>query len=76
MRSLTSLRDHASLLFVENLMSTAAASTRVTRRQGVVGHVCARLDWARQANFAIHGTVMGIKRQPQPTTYEGKAPDS
>jgi hypothetical protein len=57
-------------------MSTASASTRVTRRQGVMGHVCARRDWAHSANFAGKGTVEGIKRQPQPTTYEGKAPDS
>ena len=57
-------------------MSLASASTRVTRRQGVMGHVCARRDWACSANFA-KGTVEGIKRQPQPTTiYEGKAPDS
>jgi len=40
--------------------------------------VCARHDWARQANFVGQGTVMGIKREPQPTTpiYEGKAPDA
>jgi len=40
-----------------------------------MGHVCARLDWRCSANFA-KGTIEGIKRQPQPTTYEGKAPDS
>ena len=41
-----------------------------------MGHVCARRDWTKAANFAGHGTVEGIKRQPRPTTYEGKAPDS
>ena len=58
-------------------MSIATAFARVTRRQGVMGHVCARLDWACSANFAGKGHVVGTKRQPQPTTiYEGKAPDS
>jgi len=28
------------------------------------------------ANFAGQGTVVGIKREPQPTTYEEKAPDA
>lgn len=47
------------------------------RRQGVRGHVCVRHDWTRAAkNFAGRGTVVGIKREPQPTTYEGKAPDA
>jgi hypothetical protein len=41
-----------------------------------MGHVCARRDWHCQANFAGQGTVVGIKREPRPTTYEGKAPDS
>jgi hypothetical protein len=41
-----------------------------------MGHVCARRDWADQANFAGHGIVAGTKREPQPTTYEGKAPDA
>ena len=59
-------------------MSSALATTKAVRRQGVRGHVCARHDWARQANFVGQGTVMGIKREPQPTTpiYEGKAPDA
>lgn len=73
--ALTSSRCRASISLVP-LMSIASASTIVTKRQGVVGHVCAQHDWVRQANFAGQGTVMGIKREPQPTTYEGKAPDS
>jgi hypothetical protein len=73
--ALTSLRHRASVLFVEP-MSIVAASTRATRRQGAGGHVCAHRDCARMANFAGKGTVEGIKRQPRPTTYEGKAPDA
>lgn len=57
-------------------MLIVAASTRVTRRQGVQGHVCARHEWACQPNFGDQGTVMGIKREPQPMTYKGKAPDA
>jgi hypothetical protein len=57
-------------------MSIAAASTMLSRRQGVRGHACVRHDWARTANFAGQGIVVGIKREPQPTTYEGKAPDA
>ena len=59
-------------------MSTASKFTRVARRHGVTGHVCAMRDWHCIANFGGQGTVAGIKRQPQPTTrtYEGKAPDS
>lgn len=56
-------------------MSIASASIRVTRCQGALGHVCARLDWVRSANFAAAKGIEGTKRQPQPTTYEGKAPD-
>ena len=41
-----------------------------------MGHVCAWRDWTKAANFAGQGTVVGIKREPQPTTYEGKAPDA
>ena len=57
-------------------MSIAFASTTVSRCKGAMGHVCARRDWGRSANFAGQGTVAGIKREPQPTTYEGKAPDA
>jgi hypothetical protein len=57
-------------------MSRAIAKTTVTRRHGVVGHVCARRDWSAMANFAGHVVIEGTKRQPQPTTYEGKAPDA
>lgn len=57
-------------------MSLAFASVMSVRCQGTAGHVCARRDWACQANFAGQGTVAGIKREPQPTTYEGKAPDA
>jgi hypothetical protein len=57
-------------------MLIAHTTVKVTRRQGVAGHVCARHAWACPANFADQGTVVGIKREPQPMTYEGKAPDS
>lgn len=56
-------------------MLIAIASTR-PRRQGVVGHACTGHDWSRRANFAGQGTVVGIKREPQPMTYKGKAPDA
>lgn len=57
-------------------MLIASVSTRVTRRQGVMGQVCARREHDCWANFAGKGIVAGTKRQPRPTTYEGKAPDS
>lgn len=41
-----------------------------------MGHVCVRHGWVRTANFTAQGTVAGIKREPQPTAYEGKAPDA
>jgi len=57
-------------------MLIAAAYSRVTRRQGVTGVVCARHSWECQANFAGHGIVMGTKREPQPMAYKGEAPDA
>jgi hypothetical protein len=41
-----------------------------------MGHVCARHERDCWSNFAGKGIVAGTKRQPRPTTYEGKAPDS
>ncbi len=55
-------------------MLIAAASMMSSRRTSARGHACARRDWA---NYAGQGTVVGIKREPQPTTiHEGKAPDA
>jgi len=53
-------------------MSIATTYVKATRRQGVVGHVCARHAWHQAADFAGQGNVVGIKREPQPTTYEGR----
>jgi hypothetical protein len=55
-------------------MSQALVPTMSRCLRGAVGHVCAHRDWVRQANFAGRGIVAGTKREPQPTTYEGKAP--
>lgn len=53
-------------------MSRAAIPTMLRCLKGTAGHVCVRRDWA---NFAGQG-IVGTKREPQPTTYEGKAPGS
>jgi hypothetical protein len=55
-------------------MSIASTTTTASRCKHTVGHVCAR-DWNR-IGFAGQGNVVGTKREPQPTTYEGKAPDA
>jgi hypothetical protein len=57
-------------------MLIAAAHTRVTRRQGTRGDVCARHLWECQANFDGQGIVVGTKREPQPTAYKGETPDA
>jgi len=41
-----------------------------------MGHVCAWHGRDCWANFAGKGIAVGTKRQPRPTTHEGKAPDS
>ena len=57
-------------------MLIAAAYSRVTRRQGATGDVCARHPWECQANFDEQGIVVGTKREPQPMAYKGEAPDA
>ena len=49
-------------------MLIVSASTRVTKRQGVRGHVCARHLWEGQE------IVVGTKRVPQPPAYKGETP--
>ena len=73
--TLTSSRRRANVCHVET-MSTVFASTMSARCISARGRVCARRDCARTANFVGRGIVAGIEREPQPTTYEGKAPDA
>lgn len=54
-------------------MLRMSASTTARYAKACLVHVCAR----HERDWASYGTaIVGTKRQPQPTNFEGKAPDS